>query len=83
MPNAFTQTFVEEIAECHSRALAVLNSYWVSEFSSHKLFEVISIGSFVKLPGRDPDAQWTPKAIHKHTEVCTGLEKGSQVETQY
>ena len=50
-------------------ALRVLNSYWVSEDSTYKFFEVIMVDPFHKGIRTDPKINWICKPVHKHREM--------------
>uniref|UniRef100_A0A8C5QMH9 Ribosomal protein L15 n=1 Tax=Leptobrachium leishanense TaxID=445787 RepID=A0A8C5QMH9_9ANUR len=49
--------------------LRVMNSYWVSQDSSYKFFDIILIDPFHKAIWRNPNTQWITKAVHKHREM--------------
>ncbi|KAG8510258.1 60S ribosomal protein L15, partial [Galemys pyrenaicus] len=51
---------------CHCGTLRGLNSYWFSEESTHKLFEVFFTDPFHKAIRRNPG---TTKPLHKHREM--------------
>merc|ERR1712170_258042 len=48
---------------------SVLNSYWVSQYSTYKFYEIIMVDPFHKAVRRDPDVQWICKAGAKHREM--------------
>uniref|UniRef100_A0A8C6IIC6 Ribosomal protein L15 n=1 Tax=Mus spicilegus TaxID=10103 RepID=A0A8C6IIC6_MUSSI len=63
------QSVADERAGLHCGALRVLNSYWVGEDSTYKVFEVILIDSFHKAIRRNPDTHRITKQVHKHREM--------------
>nr|XP_017818955.2 60S ribosomal protein L15-like [Callithrix jacchus] len=63
------QPVAEEQAGSHCWTLRVLNSYWVGEDSTYKLFEVILIDPFHKAIRRNLDTQWITEPVHKHEEM--------------
>lgn len=51
--------------------LRVLSSYWVTQDSTYKYFEVIMVDPSHKAIRRDPRINWICDAVHKHREqVC-------------
>uniref|UniRef100_A0ABI7Z863 Ribosomal protein L15 n=1 Tax=Felis catus TaxID=9685 RepID=A0ABI7Z863_FELCA len=69
-----------------SVAEEVLNSYWVGEDSTYKIFEVILIDPFQKAIRRNPYTQGITKPVHRHREMgrltsadykSSGLGKGT------
>lgn len=50
-------------------SLRVLNSYWVSEDTTYKFFEVILVDPFHKAIRNDPKINWLCKPVHKHREM--------------
>ncbi|CAH1786763.1 unnamed protein product [Owenia fusiformis] len=71
------QSTAEERVGRRCGGLRVLNSYWVSEDSSYKFFEVIMVDPFHKAIRRDPDTQWITKPVMKHREL-RGLTSASK-----
>lgn len=51
--------------------LRVLNSYWVTQDSTYKYFEVIMVDPSHKAIRRDPRVNWIVNPVHKRREqVC-------------
>ena len=48
--------------------LRVLNSYWVTQDSTYKYFEVILVDPSHKAIRRDPRMNWICAPVHKHRE---------------
>uniref|UniRef100_A0A0N5AZ08 Ribosomal protein L15 n=1 Tax=Syphacia muris TaxID=451379 RepID=A0A0N5AZ08_9BILA len=49
--------------------LRVLNSYWVGQDSTYKMYEVILVDPAHKAIRRSADLQWIAKPVHKHREL--------------
>jgi len=49
--------------------LRVLNSYWVTQDSTYKFFEVILVDPQHKAIRRDPRINWIVAPVHKHREL--------------
>ena len=49
--------------------LRVLNSYWVGEDGSHKVYEVIMIDPMHQAVRNDPRINWICNPVHKHREM--------------
>ncbi|CAK9295841.1 unnamed protein product [Gordionus sp. m RMFG-2023] len=63
------QSLAEERAGRRCGALRVLNSYWVSQDSTFKFYEVILVDPMHKALRRDPKMSWIAKPVHKHREL--------------
>jgi large subunit ribosomal protein L15e len=63
------QAIAEERIGRRCRALRVLNSYWVTQDSSYKYFEVITVDPFNKTIRRDPKINWMCRPVMKHREM--------------
>jgi len=50
-------------------SLRVLNSYWVGEDGSHKVYEVIMIDPMHNAIRNDPRINWLCNPVHKHREM--------------
>merc|ERR1719281_1597617 len=50
-------------------SLRVLNSYWVTQDSAHKWYEVIMIDPMHKAIRDDPRINWICKPVMKHREL--------------
>nr|AAW47420.1 ribosomal protein L15 [Pectinaria gouldii] len=72
-----TQAIAEERVGRKCGALRVLNSYWVSEDSTYKFFEVICIDPAHTAIRRDPRINWICKSVMKHREM-RGLTSASK-----
>lgn len=66
LPNAFIQTLMQEIAGCHSGAL-ILTGLAIPHTNYLSLSSLVP---YIKLPGRNPDAQWINTLIHRHRQRC-------------
>ncbi|CAG0881550.1 unnamed protein product [Cyprideis torosa] len=68
-PKRNLQSIAEERVGRRVRGLRVLSSYWVSEDSTYKYFEVICVDPFHKAIRRDHRIQWICKPVNKHREL--------------
>ena len=66
--NVFYLLFQERVGR-KCGGLRVLNSYWVSEDSTYKFFEIILADPFHKGIRNDPKINWICKPVHKHREM--------------
>jgi len=76
-PKRCLQALAEERVGRRCKALRVLNSYWISQDSTYKYYEVILIDPHHKAIRRDPRIQWLCKPVHKHREL-RGLTSASK-----
>jgi len=63
------QCVAEDRAGRKCGALRVLNSYWVSQDSTYKFYEVVMVDPFHKAIRRDAKINWLCKPVHKHREM--------------
>ncbi|XP_014670980.1 PREDICTED: 60S ribosomal protein L15-like [Priapulus caudatus] len=63
------QSVAEERAGRRCGALRVVNSYWIGQDSTYKIFEVIMVDPFNKVIRRNPEMQWICTPVMKHREM--------------
>jgi len=69
-PNRNHQAIAEErVGRRVAQGLRVLGSYWVTQDSTFKFYEVIVVDPFHKAIRRDAKINWITKPTHKHREL--------------
>ena len=63
------QSVAEERVGRRCPNLRILNSYWVSQDTTYKYFEVIGVDPSHKAIRKDPRMNWICNAVHKHREM--------------